>query len=77
MLTFRQKWPTDYTPPGIFAESGMVSPESQLLSMSSVVGMTNGMFSFVNFGLAAADGGFGPSLGKLPPVGDYSTSMVS
>ena len=35
----------------------------------------NGLFSLVNFGLANADGGFAPSLGKLPPVGDYSTSM--
>ena len=35
----------------------------------------NGLFSFVNFGLAYADGGFGPQLGKLPPVGDYSTSV--
>lgn len=53
----------------------MVSPESELLSMSSVVGLTNGFFSFVSYGLANADGGFGPSLGRLPPVGDYSTSM--
>ena len=35
----------------------------------------NGLFSLVNFGLANADGGFGPSFNKLPPVGDYSTSM--
>ena len=35
----------------------------------------NGLFSFVNFGLANADGGFAPSLARLPPVGDYSTSV--
>ena len=29
----------------------------------------------INYGLAHADGGFGPSLDKLPPVGDYSTSV--
>ena len=36
---------------------------------------TNGLFSFVNFGLAHADGGFGTYLARLPPVGDYSTSL--
>jgi uncharacterized protein (DUF1501 family) len=66
---------SDFAPPGVFGESGTVAPEAQLLSMSSVVGITNGFFSFVNFGLANADGGFGPSLDRLPPVGDYSTSM--
>ena len=36
---------------------------------------TNGLFSFVNFGLVNADGGFGPPFLRLPDVGDYSTSM--
>jgi hypothetical protein len=55
---------SDFAPPGVFGESGTVAPEAQLLSMSSVVGITNGFFSFVNFGLANADGGFGPSLDR-------------
>ncbi|KAL7554934.1 hypothetical protein ACHAWF_018496 [Thalassiosira exigua] len=66
---------SDYAPPGVLAETDMVSPESELMSMSSVVGLTTGLFSFVNYGLAHADGGFGPSLNKLPDVGDYSASM--
>lgn len=66
---------SDYAPPGAIAESGMVSPEAQLLSMGNIVGITNGFFSFVNYGLANADGGFGPAFNRLPPVGDYSTSM--
>ena len=32
---------TDYSPPGVFAEAEMVSPESELLSMSSVVGLVS------------------------------------
>lgn len=36
---------------------------------------TNGLTSFVSYGLAYADGGFGPSFNRLPDVGDYSTSM--
>lgn len=66
---------SDYAPPGVCAEADLVSPESELMSMSSVIGLHNGFFSFVNYGLAFADGGFGPPLGKLPLVGDYSSSM--
>lgn len=47
---------SDYAPPGVFADVDIVSPESQLLSMSSVVGITNGFFSLFNFGLNNADG---------------------
>lgn len=47
---------TDYSPPGFFTDMEMVSPESELLSMNSVVGMTNGFFSLINFGLSNADG---------------------
>jgi hypothetical protein len=47
---------SDYAPPGVFADADIVSPESQLLSMSSVVGITNGFFSLFNFGLNNADG---------------------
>jgi uncharacterized protein (DUF1800 family) len=32
-------FPSDYSPPGVFAKVGLVSPESKLLSMSSVVGL--------------------------------------
>jgi hypothetical protein len=31
----------DYAPPGVFAETDLVSPESELLSMSSVVGIVS------------------------------------
>ena len=31
----------DYGPPGVFAETDTVSPEAELLSMSSVVGMVS------------------------------------
>lgn len=31
----------DYMPPGVFAETGIVSPEAELLSMSSVVGIVS------------------------------------
>ena len=32
---------SDYSPPGAFAEAELVSPESELLSMSSVVGLVS------------------------------------
>eukprot|EP00804_Cyclotella_cryptica_P005395 CCRYP_017085-RA/>CCRYP_017085-RA protein AED:0.06 eAED:0.06 QI:162/1/1/1/1/0.96/28/3961/2317 len=66
---------SDYAPPGIFSALDMVSPESQLLSMSSVVGITNGFFSLFNFGLSNADGGFGPFMSTKRDIGDYSSSV--
>jgi cullin-associated NEDD8-dissociated protein 1 len=66
----------DYAPPGVFAETGLVSPESELLSMSSVVGIMNGFISLVDYGLANHDGGFGPYITKPPEfIGDYTTSV--
>ncbi|KAL7553976.1 hypothetical protein ACHAWF_017328 [Thalassiosira exigua] len=64
-----------YSPPGVFAQNELVSPESELVSMSSVVGLHNGLFSFVNFGLNHVDGGFGPALFNIPVVGDYTRSL--
>ena len=66
---------SDYAPPGIFADLDLVSPESQLLSMGSVVGITNGFFSLFNFGLSNADGGFGPFMSTRRDIGDYSSSV--
>ena len=42
---------SDYSPPGVFAETDMVSPESELLSMSSVVGLVRlpGLLNFILF----------------------------
>ena len=45
---------TDYSPPGLFSLSETVSPEAELLSMNGVIGLMNGMWSFVNYGLANA-----------------------
>jgi hypothetical protein len=65
----------DYSPPGFFVDLEMVSPEAELLSMNSIVGMTNGFFSLINFGLPNADGGFGPFISTKRDVGDYSSSV--
>jgi len=65
----------DYATPGLIASSELVSPESQLLSISNVIGLTNGLFSLHSYGLAVADGGLGPFLTRLPSVGDYSSSV--
>ena len=45
---------TDYSPPGLFALSETVSPEAELFSMNAVIGFMNGIWSFVNYGLANA-----------------------
>ena len=66
---------SDYSPPGSFAATELVSPESQLLSMGNVIGITNGFFSLFNYGLAEFEGGFGPYMDRITPVGDYSSSV--
>jgi len=45
---------TDYSPPGLFELSETVSPEAELFSMNAVIGFMNGIWSFVNYGLANA-----------------------
>ena len=65
----------DYQPPGAIADAGLYSPESELLGMNAVVGMTNGMFSLHNFGLTTGFGGFGPFLKGGYEVGDTSSSV--
>lgn len=66
---------SDYAPPGLFANLDLVAPEAQLLSMSSIVGLTNGFFSLFNFGLSNADGGFGPFMSTRRDIGDFSSSV--
>jgi uncharacterized protein (DUF1501 family) len=65
---------SDYSPPGIFAENEMVTPEGHLLTMNNLIGLSNGLFSLVNFGLSFVDGGFGPFLSRTNVPGDYSSS---
>ena len=43
---------TDYSPPGLFSLTETVSPEAELISMNGVIGFMNGIWSFVNYGLA-------------------------
>jgi hypothetical protein len=43
--------------------------------MNSIVGLTNGFFSLLNFGLSNADGGFGPFISTSRVVGDFSSSV--
>lgn len=42
---------SDYSPPGVFSENGMVSPESELMSMSSVVGLVCNCYALHCFSL--------------------------
>ena len=66
---------SDYAP-SAFSDIELVSPEAELLSMEAVVGITNGLFSLINYGLAYADSGFGPWITALPDyAGDYKSSI--
>lgn len=64
-----------FSPPGALGASELVSPESEVLTMSSVTGITNGFFSLNTWGLVHAGNGFGTYLTKVAPVGDTSSSV--
>ena len=64
-----------FSPPGALGATGLVSPESEVLTMTSITGITNGFFSLNTWGLVHAGNGWGTYLTKVSPVGDYSSSV--
>lgn len=62
----------DYSPPGAHIESGLVSPESELLNMKYVLASQNSFYALIKDGLSACWGGIGPywSKGSLQSCGD-------
>jgi len=65
----------DFSPPGFFASVGFYAPESQVLSMNSVVGIHNGLFSLAKYGLAFTAEGFGSNRATFP-LGSLSYNAV-
>ena len=50
----------EYKPSGSkIAEASLVCPESMIQDMPKTVGLLNGLYSMIKFGLSACDGGFG------------------
>lgn len=50
----------EYTPSGSkIAEATLVAPESMIQDMPKVVGLLNGLYSLIKYGLSECDGGFG------------------
>jgi len=64
----------EFKPSGLIGERGFVSPEAALLDMPKVIGMLNGAFSIINYGLSACYGGFGPALSWSCYEGLYNTA---
>jgi len=50
----------DYSPGGAHKDSGLVSPEAELLSTNQIVSSQNAYYMFVQLGLSACFGGIGP-----------------
>ena len=48
----------DYSPSGRIDDASLVSPEATILAMPKILGLLNGMFSLVKFGLSSCDGGW-------------------
>ena len=66
-----------FSPPGMLGATELVSPESEVLTMSFLTGITNGFFSLNTWGLTHAGNGWGAYLTKVSPVGDISSSVGS
>uniref|UniRef100_A0A7S0KZ56 DUF1501 domain-containing protein n=1 Tax=Asterionellopsis glacialis TaxID=33640 RepID=A0A7S0KZ56_9STRA len=62
-----------YSPPGRLSQASLLSPEAQVLSTITTVGMSNGLFSLIHRGLASCGSGFGPWLSHC----DYTHGYLS
>jgi len=51
----------EYTPDGRPGDATLVSPEAQIMDMPKTVGLLNGIFSLIKYGLSNCNGGFGSS----------------
>eukprot|EP00804_Cyclotella_cryptica_P014145 CCRYP_005584-RA/>CCRYP_005584-RA protein AED:0.03 eAED:0.03 QI:259/1/1/1/0.94/0.9/20/117/3951 len=49
----------EYTPDGRPGDATLVSPEAQIMDMPKTVGLLNGIFSLIKYGLSNCNGGFG------------------
>jgi len=67
----------EYAPPGVFKQASLVAPEAMAIQYS--IGLLNGMFSMVKFGLTSCFGGFGPPHKKCDKLieGQYGRSAGS
>ena len=54
----------EFSPVGLIADHGLVSPESQLATAPFMVGFMNGMASLIENGLTSCDRGFGDQSGR-------------
>jgi len=51
----------EFKPSGLIGDRGFVSPEAALLDTPKIIGLLNGAFSIINYGLSSCYGGLGPS----------------
>ncbi len=52
----------DYSPPGAVEKSGLVAPESQVLTGKQVTKLVDGLFSTIKFGLVSCHNAFGDTV---------------
>ena len=51
---------SDFVPPGRVSSASLVSPEAQKTNTPTIIGILDGMFSLIKYGLSECYGGFGP-----------------
>ena len=51
----------EYVPDGRPGAASLVSPEAQIMDMPKTIGLLNGLFSLIKYGLGSCNGGFGRS----------------
>eukprot|EP00550_Attheya_septentrionalis_P002628 CAMPEP_0198287972 /NCGR_PEP_ID=MMETSP1449-20131203/6625_1 /TAXON_ID=420275 /ORGANISM="Attheya septentrionalis, Strain CCMP2084" /LENGTH=988 /DNA_ID=CAMNT_0043986049 /DNA_START=140 /DNA_END=3106 /DNA_ORIENTATION=- len=76
---------SDYTPAGKFSAASLVSPEAEILSLKTTIGMSNGLLSLIRHGMNACESGIGlhfPNCHAISglgsggiPSGNYNNSV--
>jgi len=64
----------EFKPSGLIGDRGFVSPEAALLDTPKIIGLLNGAFSLINYGLSTCNGGLGPSLSGSCYEGLYNSA---
>lgn len=63
----------EYTPHGRAGDATPASPESQIMDVPKTVGLLNGIFSLIKYGLSNCNGGFGSNW-KSCNKGDFDVT---
>merc|ERR1712003_599985 len=66
----------EFQPSGLIEEASLVAPEAQLITGPNVLGLLNGMFSLIKYGMNNCYGGFFPDSNSDAVINELSTLLT-